>query len=162
MLSGGAHSTSLTLADSGASFANAQTGAAVVVSGVANGLAATDAANVGQVSSAINAAVAPLDARLTTVESNIQALGQQITDVERKLSGGIAIANALSQPVSFAPDAKNSVTMGAGYYNSQSAVAISYNRLLINTANSRLIISGGFGATTDGQKSGRIGGSLSW
>jgi autotransporter adhesin len=158
VISGGTHSTTMTLADGGATFANGQTGGAVIVSGVANGVAATDAANVGQIA----AAVAPLDARLTTVETNVGILDQRISDVESKMSGGVAMATALTQPVSFAPGALNAVTGGVATYNGQSAVAFGFNRLVMNTSKNRLIVSGGFGVTRDGQSTVRVGGSFSW
>jgi autotransporter adhesin len=162
VLSGGAHSTTMTLSDTGASFSNAQTGAAVVVSGVANGVSPTDAANVGQVNAAIDAAVAPFDARLASVESNIQALDKKIGGVEKKVSGGVAIAMALTQPLSFAPKADTAVTVGVASYNGQSAAAVGYNRLIQNSANRRVIVSGGVGVTTTGQSAARAGISFSW
>jgi len=112
VIAGGTHSTTLTLADTGASFANAQTGAAIVVSGVANGVADTDAANVVQVKNAIEAAVTPLAAQINAVATGLNNLEQHVEDVEAKLSGGIAMTAALTQPVSFAPDAKNAITGG--------------------------------------------------
>jgi hypothetical protein len=57
-LSGGTHSSSLTLNDNGATFSNAQTGAPVQVHGVANGTSDYDAVNVRQFAGAIAAAAA--------------------------------------------------------------------------------------------------------
>jgi autotransporter adhesin len=148
----------MTLEDNGARFSNAQTGAAVVVSGVAAGVAATDAANVGQMTAAIQAVVAPLDARLTNVEGNIQQVNQRVGDVESKLSGGIAIAMALTQPVSFAPGATSAITGGVATYNGQSALAFGFNKLVTN----QLIVSGGGGITSSGQNAVRLGASFSW
>ncbi|WP_147400536.1 hypothetical protein [Acidovorax cavernicola] len=164
VLSGGLHSTNLRLDDDGAAFADAQTGAAVVVSGVAEGLAATDAANVGQVHTVVDAAVAPLGARIDGVEGRVLQLEQKINAVEKKLSGGVAMAMALSQPVSFAPKSTSAVTGGVATYNGQTALGFSFNRLVANTETRRTVVSMGVAATTSGRSSAcaRVGACFSW
>lgn len=164
VLSGGAHSTTLVLDDSGASFAHAETGAPVVVSGVAAGVSDTDAANVGQVQSAVSTAVAPIGARLDAIDGSVQRLERKIDSVERKVSGGVAMALALAQPVSFAPQARNAVAGGIASYNGQSAVGFSFNRLVTNTEQRRTVVSVGVAATTSGRAtaSARAGASFSW
>ncbi len=164
VLSGGAHSTVLELNDDGASFANMQTGAPVVVSGVAAGVAPTDAANVAQVHGVVDAAVAPLNGRLDGVERGLQRLDQKIDAVEKKLSGGVAMALALSQPVSFAPQSQSAVTGGVATYNGQTAMGFSFNRLLTNTEARRTVVSLGVATTMSGRPSAsaRIGASFSW
>ena len=104
----------------------------------------------------------PLKARLATVEANVQILDQKISDTESKLSGGIAMATALNQPVSFAPGSKNAVTGGFATYNGHKAAAFSFNRLVINSSSSRMVVSAGLGMTREGQSTARIGGSFSW
>ncbi|MCT9813530.1 YadA-like family protein, partial [Acidovorax sp. Be4] len=164
VLSGGTHSTTLKLDDSGASFANVQTGGPVVVSGVAAGMAPTDAVNVAQMRGVVDAAVAPLDARLGNVQDSVQRLDQKIDAVEKKLSGGVAMALALSQPVSFAPQSRNAVTGGVATYNGQAALGFSFNRLLANTDTRRAVLSLGVATTTSGKPtaSARAGASFSW
>ncbi|WP_159917952.1 hypothetical protein [Pantoea sp. 18069] len=168
VLSGGLHSTNLRLDDDGAAFADSQTGAAVVVSGVAAGIAPTDATNVGQVQElaqgVVDAAVAPLGARIDGVEGRVQQLDQKINAVEKKLSGGVAMALALSQPVSFAPKSDTAVTGGVATYNGQTAMGFSFNRLVANTETRRTVVSMGVAATTSGRSSAcaRVGACFSW
>lgn len=164
VLSGGLHSTNLRLDDNGAMFSEVGSGAAVVVGGVADGIAPTDAANVGQLHRVVDAAVTPLGARLDGLESRVQQLDQKINAVEKKLSGGVAMALALSQPVSFAPKSNSAVTGGVATYNGQTAMGFSFNRLLTNTETRRTLVSMGVAATTSGRSSAsaRAGASFSW
>ena len=164
VLSGGLHSTNLRLDDDGATFSETSTGAAVVVGGVADGVAPNDAANVGQLRTVVDAAVTPLGARLDGLESRVQQLDQKINAVEKKLSGGVAMALALSQPVSFAPKSCSAVTGGVATYNGQTALGFSFNRLLSNTETRRTVVSMGVAATTSGRSSAsaRAGASFSW
>ena len=164
LLSGGAHSTTLTLDDNGLSLRNTQTGAPVVISGVAAGVAPTDAANVGQVHAVVDAAVVPLNGRLDAVESSVQQLDQKINAVEKKLSGGVAMAMALSQPVSFAPKSTSAVTGGVATYNGRAAMGFSFNRLVANTETHRTVVSLGVAAITSGRSAAcaRVGASFSW
>jgi len=164
VLSGGLHSTNLRLDDDGAKFVDAQTGAAVVLGGVAAGVAPTDAVNVEQVHSVVDAAVTPLGARFDGLDSRVQQLDQKINAVEKKLSGGVAMAMALSQPVSFAPKANSAVTGGVATYNGQTAMGFSFNRLVANTETRRTVVSLGVAATTSGRSSAcaRVGACFSW
>lgn len=163
-LSGGEHSTNLRLDDRGATFGDADTGAPVVISGVASGVAPNDAANVGQVREVVDAAVAPMNERIGDLGNQVRQLDQKIDAVEKKLSGGVAMAMALSQPVSFAPQAKSAVTGGIATYNGQNAMGFSYNQLLHNTQNQRTVVSLGVAATLSGKARGsaRAGVSFSW
>ena len=164
IVSGGAHSTNMVVDDDGVTFMSSQTGEAVVISGVADGMAPHDAANVGQVQGVVDAAVAPLHGRIDGIENAVQRLDQKINAVEKKLSGGVAMALALSQPVSFAPQAKSAVTGGVASYNGQTAMGFSFNRLVTRTETRRTMVSAGVAATTSGRSSAsaRIGASFSW
>ena len=160
VLSGGVNSTNLQLDDEGATFSDVGTGAAVVVSGVAAGRSTEDAANVGQ----LQAAVAPLGTRLDGVEDRVQQLDRKIKATEKKLSSGVAMALALNQPVSFAPQSRNAVTGGMATYNGQSALGFSFHRLVADTQTQRTTVSMGVGATTSGRGSAcaRVGACFSW
>ena len=90
VVSGGTSSTSLTLNDSGASFAT--DGGPSRVTGVANGVTRYDAVNMGQ-----------LDA------------------IEKKASGGVAMASALAGMPQVEPGKTFGVALGGGYFDGQGA-----------------------------------------
>lgn len=98
LLTGGMSSTSLQLDDSGASFANAETGAPARVTGVANGTSSYDAVNYGQ----------------------LRALDGQV-------SRGIAAATAMANTPPIDQGKTFAVGVGVGYFNSNTVLAVSGN-----------------------------------
>jgi hypothetical protein len=107
VLSGGSASTSLTLDNNKATFKDdANNGAPIVVSGIADGTGQYDAVNYGQVASAYS------------------SLKRDIKDVENKAYGGIAAAVALAGIP--APAAGKQYTVGAGWgnYEGENAFAL--------------------------------------
>lgn len=133
------------------------------ISHVADGVAQDDVATVGQlqrevatgVATAMESALTPMSARVTAVEQSVAAL-------ETKMSGGIAAATALAQPVSFGEGHKQAVTGGVATFNGQHAIALAYNRIIDVGGNRRLMLSAGGSITSDRQSVARAGGSFSW
>lgn len=95
VLSGGTESTTLTLDDNGATFANTVTGGPARVHGVADGVAPYDAVNV-----------------------------RQLENVSKKSYAGIASVAALAAIPNPAPGKRFSLGVGYGNYMSQNAVAL--------------------------------------
>lgn len=153
VISGGTRSTSLVLDDRGAKFSNAATGDAVLIGGVADGVDATDAVNKRQLDAQAD--------RITKAMLDVQRLGKRLDEVERKAYAGAAAAAALAQPAMFAPDAKSAATVGVASYGGQHAVAVSFNRLVMNDSRGKAMISTGV-ATSSGGLLVRAGGSFSW
>lgn len=116
------------------------------LTGLADGVAATDGATVRQVDA---------------VESKIDGLHGKINALESKLSGGIAIAAAMAQPVHFAPGATQAVTAGTALYGSAGAAAAQYNKLVVYKGKTVMLSAGG-GISTDNQVLARAGASFSW
>jgi len=95
VITGGTTSTSLTLNDTGATFANTVTGGAARVTGVADGVTTFDAVNFGQ-----------------------------LQNLEKQMSKGIAATTAIANIPQVDQDKTFAVGVGVGTFNSQTAVAI--------------------------------------
>lgn len=95
VLSGGTHSTTMTLNDNDVTVANAQTGAPVQIKGVADGTSTYDAVNFGQ-----------------------------LKGLETKLSQGIASTTAMTNIPQVDQNKTTSIGVGLGGYNGESAIAI--------------------------------------
>jgi autotransporter adhesin len=119
--------TSLTVTNSGVNLSGTA-GAPVVLSGVANGVAANDAVNLSQ-----------LDA------------------VSSKLSGGIAMAMAMTQMPTPQGDHRFAVGMAVGNYNDETAIAIGGTALLDDNWALRGAIS-----KSNGQTGAGLGLGYSW
>ncbi|MBN1974593.1 MAG: YadA C-terminal domain-containing protein, partial [Sedimentisphaerales bacterium] len=108
VISGGTSTTTLTLDDNGATFADEDTGAPIKVTGVANGTGTYDAVNYGQFT------------------SELGRLDDRIDDSYSGIASVAAIA-AVPSPVS----GKNlSVGLGFGNFKSESAIALGAKALL--------------------------------
>lgn len=127
--------TGFSLSNSGLSLSS--TSGAVAVSGVQAGTADTDAVNVSQLKAIERLTLRYGDditnlsnqagvhgKRLQSLEAQVSGLEQRLTGTERKMSGGIAMAMAMSQIPS--PVEGQSFTLGlaAGHYNGETAFAI--------------------------------------
>lgn len=95
VVSGGAHSTTMTLDDDGATFANVETGGPTTVTGVADGRTDYDAVNY-----------------------------RQLKSLEGEMSGGIAMASAFSSIPQVDLDKKYMLGAGVGHFNSETALAV--------------------------------------
>lgn len=153
VLSGGTRSTSLVLDDNGAKFSDSATGEAVVVGGVADGVEANDAVNRRQLDAQA--------ARISEVAQDVRTISKRVDEVERKAYAGAAAAAALAQPAMFAPDATSAATVGVATYGGQHAVAVGYNRLMVNSSQRKMVVFAGVAAST-GCVVIRAGGSFSW
>ncbi len=113
------------------------------VTGVAAGIDATDAVNVGQ-----------LNGFGTNINSAINDLGYRIDDVEDDANAGISAAMAMSSiPQSFLPG-KSMVGGGIATYNGESAVAIGVSRV---SDNGRWVLKVNGTADTQGNAGGAVG-----
>ncbi|AQH03281.1 hypothetical protein A9R05_31085 [Burkholderia sp. KK1] len=140
-LSGGTSSTYMTLDDNGVSLANGA-GAPVRVSGVADGVAPNDAANVNQ---------------LNQVRNQVNAMGARIDSVSKHASAGIAGVTALANIPDVAQGKRFAVGAGVGYYGGQTALAVA----LKGNINENLRVSAGAGFGGTGATVGS-GASFSW
>ncbi|WP_367105274.1 YadA-like family protein [uncultured Psychrobacter sp.] len=114
-----------------------------VVTGVADGIDATDAVNFGQLSA--------LDRRLN---SNVSELGYKINEVEDEANAGISAAMAMSSlPQAYIPG-KSMVGGGIASYNGESAVAVGVSKV---SDNGRWVIKANGTADTQGNAGGAIG-----
>lgn len=95
VLSGGTHSTSLTLGDDAATFTNIESGGPTRVTGIADGRSDFDAVNF-----------------------------RQLEKLESKMSRGIASATALASIPQVEGGGKYSLGLGTGLYNGESSIAI--------------------------------------
>ncbi|MDN3398904.1 YadA-like family protein, partial [Psychrobacter sp. APC 3426] len=113
------------------------------ITGVADGVAATDAVNIGQLSA--------LDNRLN---NNMNDLGYKIGEVEDDANAGISAAMAMSSlPQAFIPG-KSLIGGGIGTYNGESAVAIGFSKL---SNDGRWVMKINGTADTQGNAGGSIG-----
>jgi len=102
------------------------------------------------------------EGRLTTLEGKVEDLDKRLADTESRLSGGIAIAMAMSQPAVIGPQARNALIAGTATYNGAAAVGVQYSRLLDTPATRNVVLSAGGGVSSGGQYAVRAGASLSW
>lgn len=110
----------------------------------------------------MQSALAPLEDRITTVEGRVGRLERHLDQVERKVSSGVAIAMAMAQPVMMSPSQVNAVTAGVASFNGQSAMSVTYNRMVDTRGRGQLMLSGGMGVSTGSKPSARVGVSFSW
>ena len=119
------------------------------VSGVAPGVAGTDAVNVNQLQGGVNHAVvtanAYTDQRIGQVESDVWQLHGRVDELERDINAGVATAMAMRQ----APYVAGATTYYAGFgaYKDQGALGVSLRR---TSDNGRWSLEGGFSANRDG------------
>ncbi|MDO9405716.1 MAG: YadA C-terminal domain-containing protein [Polaromonas sp.] len=92
-----------------------------VISGVANGIAATDAVNVGQLNTAVSSAVAPIASAQAATNTQVQ---NQLSDNRRVASTGSAIAMAAAAIPALEQGKNFGVGVGGGTYDSRGAFAI--------------------------------------
>ena len=119
------------------------------VSGVAPGVAGTDAVNVNQLQGGVNHAVvtanAYTDQRIGQVQSDVWQLHGRVDELERDINAGVATAMAMRQ----APYVAGATTYYAGFgaYKDQGALGVSLRR---TSDNGRWSLEGGFSANRDG------------
>ena len=119
------------------------------VSGVAPGVAGTDAVNVDQLQGGVNHAVvtanAYTDQRIGQVQSDVWHLHGRVDELERDINAGVATAMAMRQ----APYVAGATTYYAGFgaYKDQGALGVSLRR---TSDNGRWSLEGGFSANRDG------------
>jgi hypothetical protein len=116
VLSGGTSSTTLTLDDSGATFANSATGAPVRVSGIAAGTGPTDMVNYSQ-----------------------------LQNSEKMLSRGIAATSAIANIPQVDQDKTFSIGAGVGGYNGSTAIALGGSYRVAPNAVLKASVAGGTG-----------------
>lgn len=92
-----------------------------VISGVANGVAATDAVNLGQLSTTVNNAVAPMAAAQAATNTQVQ---NQLGDNRRVAGTGTAIAMAAAAIPALEQGKNFGIGLGGGTYDSRGAFAI--------------------------------------
>jgi len=110
VVSGGTTSTTLTLDDSGATFANTATGGGPArVSGIADGVNNYDAVNMHQ---------------FRTMEDLVQRRFTSIEDTINKANMGIASVSALAAIPAVLPGKRFAIGAGYGYFESENAVAV--------------------------------------
>lgn len=127
--------TGFSLSDSGLSLSS--TAGAVSISGVKAGTADTDAVNVSQLKAVeklmlrygdditnLSNQAGAQGKRLQSLETQVSGLEQRLTGTERKMSGGIAMAMAMSQIPSPLEGQNFTLGLAAGHYNSEDAFAI--------------------------------------
>jgi len=112
-ISGGTTSTQMTLNDDTVDFKHIQTGDAVRLTGVADGINDTDAANVRQVNTARDEAIASSNAYTD----------QEVAVAKKEASQGTALAIALATPMSF-HNGNNAMNIGTGYYKGEKAISV--------------------------------------
>jgi len=118
--------------------------------GVADGTQPGDAVTVRQLESALAG---------SQVSEKIDGLRSDLQSTERRVSAGVAMALAMSQPVSIAPGDTSAFTAAAGNFNGQSALAIGVH----HTPIPGLLYSAGLGITTGSSRPAiRVGFSLSF
>lgn len=121
--------------------------------GVADGTQPGDAVTVRQLESALAAASG------SQISEKIDGLRSDMQSTERRVSAGVAMALAMSQPVSIAPGDSSAFTAAAGNFNGQSALAIGVH----HTPIPGLLYSAGLGITTGSSSPAiRVGFSLSF
>ena len=113
------------------------------ITGVADGVEATDAVNYSQLSA--------LDSRLN---SNMSDLGYRIDEVEDDANAGISAAMAMSSLPQAYISGKSLIGGGIGTYNGESAVAIGFSKL---SNDGRWVIKVNGTADTQGNVGGAIG-----
>lgn len=116
----GDDSTGFSLSNSG--LALSSTAGAVAVSGVKAGTADTDAVNVSQLKAVEKLALRYGD-DITHLTSQLGGLEHRLTGTERKMSGGIAMAMAMSQIPSPLDGQDFTLGLAAGRYNTENAFA---------------------------------------
>lgn len=128
------------------------------IQNVGDAVSAGDAVNLRTLQSAL----APMDQRISNVESRVTSLEGRVDKVERIAAGGVATALAMAQPVAMSTGQRNAITMGVGTYYGQSAIGASYNRLVVEDSRKTIMVSAGAGVSTASRPAARAGFSLSW
>ena len=119
------------------------------ITGVAPGVAGTDAVNVNQLNAGVNHAVVTAneytDQRVNQVQSDVWHLHGRVDDLEKSINSGVATAMAMRQ----APYVAGATTYFAGFgaYKDQGALGVSMRR---TADNGRWSLEGGFSANRDG------------
>ncbi|MGY0799552.1 hypothetical protein ACW7G0_10915 [Lysobacter sp. A286] len=119
------------------------------VSGVAAGVADTDAVNVSQLQSGVSHAVITAnsytDQRFNQVQTDVWDLNTRVDELERDINAGIATAMSLRQ----APYVAGATTYYAGFgaYKGEGAMGVSLRR---TADNGRWSLEGGFSANSEG------------
>src|SRR5690606_6377167 len=119
------------------------------ISGVAPGVAGTDAVNVNQLQAGVNHAVvtanAYTDQRFNQVQNDVWHLHGRVDELEKDINAGVATAMAMRQ----APYVAGATTYYAGFgaYKDQGALGVSLRR---TADNGRWSLEGGFSANRDG------------
>ena len=119
------------------------------VSGVAPGVAGTDAVNVNQLNAGVNHAVVSAneytDQRFNQVQGDVWHLHGRVDELEKGINSGVATAMAMRQ----APYVAGATTYFAGFgaYKDQGALGVSLRR---TSDNGRWSLEGGFSANRDG------------
>lgn len=113
------------------------------ITGVADGIEATDAVNYSQLSA--------LDSRLN---SNMSDLGYRIDEVEDDANAGISAAMAMSALPQAYIAGKSLIGGGVSTYNGESAVAIGFSKL---SNDGRWVIKVNGTADTQGNVGGAVG-----
>lgn len=121
-ISGGTTSNSLTINDAGATFGNSDTGAAIKVTGVADGTSQYDAVNYGQVAGLATA----VDSELTNIQNSINSLDSKMENLHKNMAGGIASVAAMSALPTLEKGKKFAIGMGTGYFDSQAGLAFGF------------------------------------
>ena len=129
---------------------NGQAPNGTVISNVAPGVKGTDAVNVNQLNSGVASANAYTDSRVNGLQTNID-------NVAKKSYAGVASAMAM-ESAPYIPG-KLTYAAGVGYYQSQSAIGISWRR---TADNGRWSVTGGVSASPAGGASARVGISGVW
>lgn len=112
-ITGGTTSTQITLNDDTVDFKHVQTGNAVRLTGVADGINDTDAANVRQVNSA----------RDEAISSSNSYTDREIGVAKKEAAQGTALALALGTPMNF-ERGNNAMNIGSGYYHGEKAISL--------------------------------------
>ncbi|MBF0659020.1 YadA-like family protein [Psychrobacter sp. NG25] len=113
------------------------------ITGVADGVEATDAVNYSQLSE--------LDSRLN---NNMSDLGYKIGEVEENANAGISAAMAMSSLPQAYIAGKSMISGGVGTYNGESAVAVGFSKL---SNDGRWVMKINGTADTQGNAGGAIG-----
>lgn len=104
-------------------------------------------------------ALAATSGSIDGLRGDLQSLRGDLQSTERRVSAGVAMALAMSQPVSIAPGDTSAFTAAAGNFNGQSALAIGVH----HTPIPGLLYSAGIGITTGSSSPAvRVGFSLSF
>lgn len=155
-ITGGTTSTQITLNDDTVDFKHVESGAAVRLTGVADGVNATDAVNVSQVDRKISTATASYNAKFDALRSDLSKMEDKLNSVDQDAQRGIAgLAAITNAPAPSAPG-KWTMAVGSGAYKTQSAVGISFAyRAGVNAGNA--VISGGVGFAPGGDPVMKVG-----